>query len=232
MHSLNTFGARTSHGQTRTHKTQHGPNLGEATTFPLILYYVPLREAHIQMTFFLGFPNGSFEISKVKTPATLGPITLCADLWLRWGLKQSCNPCWELLNGMWYTTWTQGNRVDTRLLVLRSQIANLTPGLSFGHNLCFNYSNDSSKPILNIYVSIAFQWYTKLLNPLGLDPCDRPLKIQESTGTLTPNMRVHLGVWGFFPSHFFALSGAWNATRGLSLGPHSYKPLPWSRAQG
>jgi hypothetical protein len=48
MHSLSTFGARTSHGQTRTHKTHRDSDLGEATTFPLIVYYVPLHEAHIQ----------------------------------------------------------------------------------------------------------------------------------------------------------------------------------------
>jgi hypothetical protein len=51
MHSWNTFGARTSHGQIRIHKTHHSPNLGEAITFPLIVYYVPLHEAHIQMIF-------------------------------------------------------------------------------------------------------------------------------------------------------------------------------------
>jgi len=51
VHSWNTFGARTSHGQIRTHKTHHGPDLGEATTFPLIVHYVFLHEAHIQMTF-------------------------------------------------------------------------------------------------------------------------------------------------------------------------------------
>jgi hypothetical protein len=39
------------HGQTRTHKTQHGPDLGEATTFPLIVYFVSLLKAHIQMAF-------------------------------------------------------------------------------------------------------------------------------------------------------------------------------------
>jgi hypothetical protein len=50
-HNLNTFGARTSHGKTRTHKTHHDPDLGEATTFPLIIYSVPFHEAHIQMIF-------------------------------------------------------------------------------------------------------------------------------------------------------------------------------------
>jgi len=62
-----------SHGQTRIH---HGPDLGETTTFPLIIYYVPLHEAHIQMHFVSGFQNESPEILKVKTPTTLGPHNL------------------------------------------------------------------------------------------------------------------------------------------------------------
>jgi hypothetical protein len=47
VHSLSTFGARTSHEQTWIHKIHHGLNLGEATTFPLIVYFMPLHEAHI-----------------------------------------------------------------------------------------------------------------------------------------------------------------------------------------
>jgi hypothetical protein len=62
MHSWNTFGAQTSRRQTWTHRTHHGPDLGEATTFPLIApkcHFVP------------GPPNGSPEILKIRTPATL-----------------------------------------------------------------------------------------------------------------------------------------------------------------
>jgi hypothetical protein len=44
-------------------------DLGEATTFPLIVYLLPLHEAHIQMAFCLKNP----EIAKVGTLATLGP---------------------------------------------------------------------------------------------------------------------------------------------------------------
>jgi hypothetical protein len=47
MHSLSIFGVRTSHRKTRTHKTHHGLDLGEVTTFPLIVYFLPLHEAHI-----------------------------------------------------------------------------------------------------------------------------------------------------------------------------------------
>jgi hypothetical protein len=46
-----------SHGQTRIHKTHYGPGLGEVTTFPLIVYFVPFHEAHIQMAFCLGTPK-------------------------------------------------------------------------------------------------------------------------------------------------------------------------------
>ncbi len=36
---------------TWTHKTHHGPDSGEATTFPHIVYSVTLQGAHIEMAF-------------------------------------------------------------------------------------------------------------------------------------------------------------------------------------
>jgi hypothetical protein len=66
MHNLNIYGARAIHGQHHTYKTHHSLDLGEAITFPLIVYYVPLHEAHNQITFCLETP-------KVGTPSTLGP---------------------------------------------------------------------------------------------------------------------------------------------------------------
>ncbi len=47
----NTFGAQTNHGQTWIHKTHDGPDLGEATTFPLVVYFVPSHGTSIQMSF-------------------------------------------------------------------------------------------------------------------------------------------------------------------------------------
>jgi hypothetical protein len=43
---------------------------------------------------------------------------------------------------------------------------------------------------------------------MSFDPCNRPLKIQESIETPTPKVGVDLGVWGFIPSHFPTLPGA------------------------
>jgi hypothetical protein len=65
MHSLSTFGARTNHEQTWIQKTHHGPDLVEATTFPLIVLFVPSHGAYIQMSFCFGSPK----IPKIRTPA-------------------------------------------------------------------------------------------------------------------------------------------------------------------
>jgi len=168
---------------------------------------------------------GVSKLPKLGFPWLWSPIILCVDLRLRWGLKQSCSPCWDLFSSMLHTICTQRNRVDSRLLVVRSQIANLTPNLSFGHNFCFKCPNGSCEPILDIYVSIAFQWYKELFEPLGFDPCDRSLNIRESTMIPTPKVEAPLGVWGFIPSHFPSLLG-------FPLGPQPCKPLLWSWDQG
>jgi hypothetical protein len=116
-----------------------------------------------------------------------GTITSCADLWFGWGLNQSFSPCLELFNGMSHTTWTQGNWVNSWLSVVGSQTTSLTPGLSFGHNLCCRCSNGSCELILDIYVSISFQWYKNIHKARGFDLYNHFLKFQESTGTPTPH---------------------------------------------
>jgi hypothetical protein len=120
---------------------------------------------------------------------------------------------------MSHATYTQGNRNDSWLLLVESQIANLTPGLSFDHNLCFRCPNGSCEPISDIYVPRVFQWYKERFNPMNFGPFICSLKIWESIRTLTPKVGVPLGVWGFIPSHSFELPGAWNVTFGLPFWP-------------
>jgi hypothetical protein len=100
--------------------------------------------------------------------------------------------------------------------MIGSQTTNLTLNLSFDHNLCFICSNGRCKPNLDIYVSISFQWCKKKFKLMGFNPCNRTLKIWESIGIPTPNMGIHLGVWGFIPSHSFALLRPCNVIFGLS----------------
>jgi len=98
---------------------------------------------------------------------------------------------------------THENWVDSWLLMVRSQIINWTPGLSFGHNLCFRCPNGWYELILDIYVPKAFHWYKKLFKKLSFDPYNCLLKIQESIRI--PTLKVEL-FWGvrahsLTPSH-------------------------------
>jgi hypothetical protein len=103
---------------------------------------------------------------------------------------------------MSHATYTQGNQSNSWLLVVESQIVNLTLGPSFDHNFCFMYPNGSSEPISNIYIPRSFPGYKELFNLISFDPWNRPLKIRESIGTPIPKVKTHLGVWGFIPSTF------------------------------
>ncbi len=111
------------------------------------------------------------------------------------------------------------NWVDSWLFLVRSQIGSLTPGPSFGHNLCFRCLNEQCEPILDIYVSRAFQWYEECHKSLNFDPSNCSLKFWESTGTPSPKVGVVLGVWMFTPSHFLTLPGVCDVTPRLPLGP-------------
>jgi len=70
---------------------------------------------------------------------------------------------------MWYDTYTQVNQGNSQLSVVKNQIGNLIHGPSFGHNLCFKYSNRSCEPISAIHVSRIFQWYKELFNIMSFD---------------------------------------------------------------
>jgi len=219
VHSWSTFGAWTNHGQTQTYKTHHNANLGEVTSFPLIVFSMPSHKAYTQMSFCLvripKFP-------KLKLLRLWRLITSFANLWFRWGLKQSCNLHRKLSNSMWHATCMQVNKGDSWLLMVGNQIGNLTFGPFFGHNLCFEFPNGSCELILGIQIPRAFQWYKDLFNPMSFDLWNRPLNIRESIEALTPKVGTHFGVWGFIPLHSHTLSRAWNVTPKLH-----YWLTPW-----
>jgi hypothetical protein len=51
MHSWIIFGAWMSHEHTQTQRTHHDMNLGEITTFPLIVFFMISHEGYTQMSF-------------------------------------------------------------------------------------------------------------------------------------------------------------------------------------
>ncbi len=110
-------------------------------------------------------------------PQLCGAITSCSDLRSKRHLKKSYSSRWELFNGVLHATCTHGSQVNSRLFVVGSQITNLTPDFSFFHNLCYWCPNGSCDPILNIYTSIALQWYKKLFNARCFVLCNCSLKV-------------------------------------------------------
>jgi hypothetical protein len=154
---------------------------------------------------------------------------------MQWGLKQSCSPHQKNSNDMSQATWTWGNQINYRLLVVENQIANLTPDLSFGHNLCFRCRNGSCEPIIDMYDSISLEWYKELFEPMGFDPWNHFLKIPKSMGTPTPIFPKWEFTWECEGSFYHTLLHSWERKMWLSdfpLGPQPCKPLPWSQAQG
>jgi hypothetical protein len=76
MHNYKTFGARTNHEQTWTHKTHHSPDLGEITTSPLTVFSVLGHGAYTQMSVCLGTPKlGVPKFLKLEFPQLRKPIT-------------------------------------------------------------------------------------------------------------------------------------------------------------
>jgi hypothetical protein len=126
---------------------------------------------------------------------------------------------------MWHAPCMQGSQGDVQLLLIGSQIGNLTPNPSFGHILCFKYPNGSCKLILCIYVPRAFPWYKEIVNPMDFDACNHSLKSQEFIKSPTPKMKVHLGVWSFIVSHSLTFPEAWNVTLRLHSWPTPLQAL-------
>jgi hypothetical protein len=95
-------------------------------------------------------------------------------------VKQTCNSPWKFSNNVSHSTCTFRGRVNSRLLMIESQIVNLTSSLYFYHNLCCRCPNGSCEAI---YTSIGFQWYKKNLKARCFDPCNRTLKLWKSWKT-------------------------------------------------
>jgi hypothetical protein len=184
---------------TLTHKTHHGPDSGEATTFPHIVFSTMLRRGYIQMALFPRTPKleswNCPEIILVGVPGLWALITPNWKVWLWRGLNQSCSPRRDLSNAMSHSQFEGREEVDSRLLVVRSQIANLTPGPSFAHNLGYRYPNDQCEAIFDIYASRPFQWHQEHPNARCFGLCCRTLNNRESRRTPNPQ----LWEWEFHP---------------------------------
>ncbi|CAK9253730.1 unnamed protein product [Sphagnum jensenii] len=97
------------------------------------------------------------EIVPGGVPGLWELITPDCELRSRRGLKQSCSPRRDLSNAVSHSRFGHRERVDSRLLVVGSQTASLTPGPSFAHNLGDRCPNGRCEAIFDIYASRPFQ---------------------------------------------------------------------------
>jgi hypothetical protein len=138
---------------TWTHKTHHGPDSREAITFPHIVFSAAGRGGYIRMAQIPGTPEmvsaGLLELSTAITPD--------CGIGSQQGLNPSCSPRRGLSNAMLHTQIGRQEEVDSRLLVVGSQIGSLIPDPSFAHNLGCRCPNCQCDGIFDIYVSRPFQ---------------------------------------------------------------------------
>jgi hypothetical protein len=143
---------------TWTHKTHHGPDSGVSHHLtPYSILCVTPRRAHPNGFLSRDSQSGVSKLSRVGVLGLWTNITSRPNLQLGRGLNQSCSPQRELSNAMSHSPSARWERVDSRLLVVGSQTASLTPGPSFVHNLGCRCLNDQCETIFNIYASSPFQ---------------------------------------------------------------------------
>jgi len=135
---------------TLTHKTHHGPDSGDATTIPHIVYSATLRHTHIQVALFPGTPKLESQ-NPTKCPGSGLPglwevIAPRPDLGSRRGLNRSCSPRRDLSNDVSHSRIAHRALVDSRLLVVGSQTTSLTLGPSFAHNLGDRFRMANARP--------------------------------------------------------------------------------------
>jgi len=177
---------------TLTHNTHHGPDSGETTTFPHIVFSAMLCGGYIQMALFPGTPKlesrNCPETDPVGVSRLWTLVTPNCKVWSQQGLNQSYSPRRDLSNAMSYSQFGGQEKVDSWLLVVGSQIASLTPDPSFVHNLGCRCPNGQCEAIFDIYASRPFQWHHKHLNARCFGPCCWALNIRESRRTPNPQL--------------------------------------------
>jgi len=135
-----------------------------------IIYFAPLREAHIQMTFCPEIPKGESRKCQSWNSCNFVGLQLHAQTSDQDEVWSKVAALVESFPTLCCTPFAH-TKVESILNFLWSgvKLPVLIPNLSFCHNLCCKCPNGSCEPILNICTSITFQWYKKFLNARCFD---------------------------------------------------------------
>ncbi len=150
------MGVGTSHGHFDTQDSPW-PGLGGSHHLPPYSILCSFaRRLHPNGSFSRDSQGGVLKLSQFGFPKLWASITFRPKLGSGRGLNQSCSPHRGLSKAMSHSRCRRREKVDSRLLVVGSQIASLTPGPSFTHNLGCRCPNGSCEAILDIYTSRPF----------------------------------------------------------------------------
>jgi hypothetical protein len=166
-----------------------------------------LRGTHARMSLFfetLGTPGtpglesrNCPENCPEWSPGTLGAHNSRLQSLIATKSNQTCSARRDLCNDVSHSQFGGREEVDSWLLVVGSQIASLTPSLSFAHNLGYRCPNGQCEAIFDIYASRPFQWHQEYLNARCFGPFCRTLNFRESRRTPNPHF---FQVLGFTPT--------------------------------
>jgi hypothetical protein len=194
-HSETPLSVGTSHGHFGPQDTPRPEPREYATTILPIVYSATFGGTHARVSLFPGIPGtpglesrNCPEIVPDGVPGLWELITPDCGVWSQRGLNQTCSLRWDLFNDVSHSRFGGREEVDFRLLVVGSQTASLTPGLSFAHNLGYRCPNGQCEAIFYIYASRPFQWHQEHHNARCFGPCCRALNIQESRRTPNPQL--------------------------------------------
>jgi hypothetical protein len=202
---------------TRTHLDSPHPWLGSMP--PPYSLYTSLQlatEGASKWHKFPGLPKWSLDF----VPAGLPELWTAITPYCRVGSRQGLNRR-DLSKAVSHSRIGCREGIDSRLLVVESQTASLTPGPSFAHNLGCRCPNGQCEDIFDIYVLRPFQWHQEHPNARCFAPCCRALNIWESRRTPNPQLFQVLG----FTPHLAKLG---LRQRESTLGVFGVSPIDFS----
>jgi hypothetical protein len=184
-HSTPFLGVGTSHGHLDTLDSPRAELGGSHHLPPYSILCSSVWRLHPNGSFSWDSQSGVSKLSRFGLPRLWVFIISRPKLESGRGLNQSSSSHRELFNAMSHSYCRRREEIDSRLLVVGSQTASLTPGPSFTHNLGCRCPNGSCEAILDIYTSRPFQWYKEHPNARCFDPWTRALNFWESRKTPT-----------------------------------------------
>jgi hypothetical protein len=140
------------------------------------------------MSLFPGTPKLESRNCPEIVPGLWELITLDCKVWSRRGLNQTCSPRRDLSNDVSHFQFGGREEVDSRLLVVESQMLVWLPAFLLPITWAIDVQMTNARPFSISTLQDLFQWHQEHLNARCFGPCCRTLNIWESRRTPNPQL--------------------------------------------